>query len=564
MKELWNPLFEISKSRSFLALNAFLCFLLVNAIVSEANCKKDLSRSKRFELTSSTRKLASALDSTLYIDAFYSSKVPGEYKARLELTQQILKEIESAGNGKILLRFYDPDTSLEDARKAADSGIEPQILQKAERGSASVKQAYLGVSLRLGSKTEVIPVAFFAEQIEYQILSGIRKMSRSGSDSGIGVLKTDSSLGTQAPGPGTGKDTIGIFLHQVLETTVGEVPEIDPEKGDFPDGLETLLWVGSGSLSEAAKYRLDQFLVKGGNLILLGKAMEFRMEGAGNRMGILTGGTEAGAAYRHPRLGDLNSFLEHYGIRIHSNLVLDPDHSLPMGPLVEVEPGILGRAPYPLWIVSGKKDRTLAVDSDYTKEQENLLLPWCSSLELIPDRQPNAKLTPLVFSGEEAEIRSDQVMLGEKQLSRIPIRPNGGPFVLGAILEGPLLSYFHEKALPKGTRRESFLTRSPKDKIPKILAFGTPYLVSDILAFPEYGDIFRDTNIPFLLNSIDFMEGDSDLSAVRSKQSLILKMDPISVGTENLISILNIFGVPVILSLYATLRIARRRRMQPK
>ncbi|EQA47310.1 hypothetical protein LEP1GSC050_1116 [Leptospira broomii serovar Hurstbridge str. 5399] len=560
MKDLLKPFLEISKRRWFVLANLFLFFLLMNGIVSSGNCRKDLSRSQRFELTVSTRKLLQNLESILYIDAFYSSKVPGEYKARLDLTKEILSEIASVGGKKVVLRFFDPDSSQEDALKASESGIEPQILQKSDRNSASVKQAYLGLTLTLGSETEILPVAFFAEQIEYQVLSGIRKIQRKDQDSGLVLLKTHGSLSPQNPGPGSGKDTVGVFVHQVLETEIGVIPELNLESDEIPEGTSVLLWIGSGSLSQMERYRIDQFLVNGGSLILLSKTMDFRMESSGNRMGILTGEAGAGMAQTDPFAHDLNSFLEHYGIRILSNIVLDPDNSLPMGALIEVEPGVLGRYPYPAWIVASHKNNTLNDDSPFTKEQENLLLPWSSSIELIPGKQKNALGVPLIFSGSDAEIRSDRVMLGEKQLQQTPIRPNGGPFVLGAIVEGPLESYFADKPLPKGVGKNGYLSRSPKDKFGRILVLATPYLVSDILAFPDYREIFRDTNIPFILNAIDILSGDTDLLAARSKQSLILKMNPVSPKMEIFASLINVLGIPLFVSLYAFLHLRRRRR----
>lgn len=107
---------------------------------------------------------------------------------------------------------------------------------------------------------------------------------------------------------------------------------------------------------------------------------------------------------------------------MNTDLVLDPNRSLPIGPLMEVEPGVIGRNAYPPWILAGHSQEMLNEVSPFTKPLKNLLLPWISSLTLFPDRQPNVRMEPILSSSEEAEVRSSIVALGEKQIFATPIR----------------------------------------------------------------------------------------------------------------------------------------------
>ncbi|EMO03099.1 hypothetical protein LEP1GSC116_1173, partial [Leptospira interrogans serovar Icterohaemorrhagiae str. Verdun HP] len=83
-----------------------------------------------FETSESTRRVFQKLHSPLYIDAYYSSKIPVEYKVRLDITKELLNEIASLGNKNVILRFYDPSESVEIEKKAIEAGITPQILEK--------------------------------------------------------------------------------------------------------------------------------------------------------------------------------------------------------------------------------------------------------------------------------------------------------------------------------------------------------------------------------------------------------------------------------------------------
>lgn len=545
MKELLFPFLEISKKPWFLLGNGILFFLLLNGIVSSGNCRKDLSKTGRFELTESSKKVFSDLDSILYIDAYYSSEIPGEYSSRLQITKGLLKEIESLGKGKIVLRFYDPDISKEDAGKAIEAGIEPQILQRTGRSSASVKQAYLGLALTLGNRNETIPLAFFPEQIEYQILTAFKKLNEPGRDSGIAVLKSEGNSGLSESG--APKDRMSLFFREVLTGEYGPISEIDPNKDSIPSGVDLIFWNSDLPVSETSIRKLDEYLANGGNLIVFPKTMEFQMQSPEAGFGLLTDDLGAGSVRSRKESEGMIRFLEYYGISIHSDIVLEPEDSLPMGALIEVEQGVFGRYPYPPWILARKQSGNLDPSSPYTQDQDSILLPWSSSLEILPGDRKKITYSILAKSSAEAESRGEPLSLGEKQLQAVPIRPNGGPFPLVVLAEGKF-----EPRTGGSIANESRNTG-------RILVVGSPYLVSDLLAYPDFREILKNSNIPFLLNSIDLMRGEEDLVKTRSKQSGILKMKELPFGWQTGIGLFHLFFFPVLLGLYAFRRLKSRR-----
>ncbi|EMJ93272.1 hypothetical protein LEP1GSC193_4129 [Leptospira alstonii serovar Pingchang str. 80-412] len=539
----------------FLFFQIFLIFLFSNGIVSRFACRKDLSESGRFEIGESTRKILQNLHLPLYIDAYYSSRVPGEYKVRLDLTKELLREI--AGVSNVTLRFHDPDRSMEEEKKAIEAGISPQILEKTERGSSQIKQVYFGLTLTLGTRKETLPVAFHAEEIEYKILTTLRKMIRKPGDTEIGILSLPGTLSTADTGPEIGKDTIGIFANRILKEEYGVLPEVRLEKEDIQDSLHTLLWIGGGALSETASYKLDQFLMRGGNLILLFKSMDFRLESPNREEGIGMDSISAGIAKPTPQIEEQNRIFEYYGFRVNTDLVLDPNHSLSIGSWMEVEPGVIGKYPYPAWILADLSDKMLSEKNVFTKPLKNLLLPWVSSLTLFPDLQPNVTMEPILWSSENAEVRSSVVALGEKRIFATPIRSGDKKIVLGAVLEGSFRSRF--PFAPKTFKKSnSFLKQTSEGKTSRILVIGSPYLVSDLLAYPETRKIYQESNIPFLLNALDISGGDTDLIQIRGKKSAFLKLNPFSENEKITFSFLNLLGIPLLLGLYTFFRIRRR------
>ncbi|MBM9499452.1 GldG family protein [Leptospira sp. 201903071] len=540
----------------FLFSQVFLIFLFTNGIIGHFVCRKDLSVSGRFEISKSTKSIFKNLNETLFIDAYYSSKIPEEYKTSLDLTKELLNELSSLGGSKVFVRFHDPDTNEDDRKKAIESGIEPQILEKNERNSSQIKQAFMGITLSLGTLRETIPVAFFAEQIEYQILTTLRKMIRNPGESGIAILKIPGVLSTEPPGPSSGKDSVGVLVHQVLKEEYGPIPEILLNEEDVSDQIHTLLWIGSGLLSEKGAYRLDQFLMRGGNLVLLAKSMDFRMEAPNREEGIGMSPTNAGIARPTGEIEELNSIFVSYGFQVNTDIVVDLQHSLSTGPLMEIEPGVIGRFPYPAWILAGKKEKLLSEKSPFTAPLQNLLIPWSSSLNLDPTKQPNVKIEPILFASEESEVRSEIVTLGEKQILATTPKPSGEKQILGALLEGKFHSRFTKN--PNLDPASSFLSDTKEGKISRILVLGSPYIVSDLLVFPETREIYQESNIPFLLNSIDIFSGDSDLIQIRSKKSAVLRLNPFTEKERFFLSFLNLLGIPLFLGLYTFLRIRHR------
>ena len=213
---------KLNHSKSFIILNIFILFLFTNALLSNFYWRKDLSQNNRFDITDSTELVLKNLPTKLYIDAYFSTDIPGEYKARMNITKEMLKEIASVNRSKVELRFFDPDTNENDKKKANEFGIEPQTIQKVERGSAEVKQAYFGVTLTLGTKIETLPVVFYPEQVEYQVLSTLKKMTKKNTASEIGWVKTKGAFTTPTPMMNTiSKDTMGIYVKHFLKVKKG-------------------------------------------------------------------------------------------------------------------------------------------------------------------------------------------------------------------------------------------------------------------------------------------------------------------------------------------------------
>jgi ABC-type uncharacterized transport system involved in gliding motility auxiliary subunit len=550
-------LLNLVRSRQFLLLQIILFFFCLNYFFANLNCRVDLSRSGRFQLTESTKKTLESVSDKLYLDAYYSEDIPAEYKARLDLLKETLKEIRNVDPSKVELRFFDPDANPSDREKALELGIEPQTLQKVELSSAQVKSAFLGISLRMGKETDVIPVAFFAEDLEYQILSTVKKMIRktNRSGSGLGLLVEDGSMDAPVPGPRSGKDSFGVFIHQVFAPEFGAVFPFGINDGPIPGDIRTLIIAGTPELTESGKYYLDQFIVRGGNCIILPKTMDFQLDPNSAALSPMTMG-QRGFAQTTQGIFDWGKFLEDYGILIEPNLLLDPENSMPMGPLVQMESGGFGRYHYPLWILASKDSGNFKTESPFLKDQEVLLFPWASALGIKEDVQPKVEKTVLIESAASAVKKVDYLHVGEREVFQMDLRPDGKNYPLLLELKGKFQSRYSQGKLPPDVDPKSYRAGSESES--RIMVVGSPYIISDLLVLREFREIYQSANVPFFFNMIDILQGDEDLVKARSKKPVFETLKAFSEREQVFYSLLNILLVPIMIGLYAYFRMRAR------
>ena len=547
---------KLNKNFKFISFSTFLSFFLFNYLISDFYCRKDLSRENRFNLTDSTEKVLQNLPEKLYIDAFYSSDVPGEHKARLSLTRELIKEIANVNRKKVELRFHDPDSNESDKKKATEAGIKPAQLNQQERGSVEIKQAYFGIKLTVGSKSTVIPNAYFAEAIEYQILSSLKKMLKKNNSSTVAILKTAGAFLAPEQTQGMGKDTFGRFVHRAFAPENGEIQEINVNSESIPDEIKTVLWVGSPDLTDKGKYYIDQFLMRGGNLLIFAKTFNFQMGGQ-NQMAAMMGGGNEGLAQPAAEVGAINAFLSHYGIEIKTDMILEPDDSYAVTSIFQQLTNPNAEAfHYPLWVIPRKESGTINPKSQFTKNASAVLLPWTSSIDVKSDKQPGAVYTTLIESTKKADKRAEFVIVNEEKVAKQPINAQNTSFVLGLHVEGNLKSYFTTDTVPKETT-EAFIDKTKEGKKSQIVVFGSPYIVSDMLATNDYLPLFR-TNLSFVLNVIDILSGDTDMLSLRTKQVYTKNLKDVNKTEKFIYSFLNILLLPVGIGIYAFLRLKKR------
>jgi ABC-2 type transport system permease protein len=321
-------------------------------------------------------------------------------------------------------------------------------------------------------------------------------------------------------------------------------------EGGVPAEVDLLLVLKPRDLTEKAVFHLDQYLMRGGRIILCSGAYSTDFSSNGIQVRSVTSG--------------LDDWLAHLGVRIPQQLVLD-DRNRPL-PVPEQRSTPLGTlltwrmAPYP-YLVEVTEDGLAA--PEILAGLDGVGIYWGSPVEVELAEDSGIEAREILRSSDRAWTSDDLL-----QVSRLDyeVPPETGVQVLAVSLSGRFPSYFAGKEVPVGSDEGAptavALEESPETRL---LVVGDTEFLSDFVA-RALGDTeagFFTQNLRFLENAIDWMTLDSDMIAIRSRGASGRRLAQTDRGTQVAVEALN-YVVPALLLLaFAVYRFWRRGRIEP-
>src|ERR1700686_5318061 len=98
-------------------LYLIIIIVAINFVATQFHYRLDLTKEKRYTLSSPTKKLLQNLDDNIKIDIFLTGDLKAGVKKLSKSTEELLSEFKEYGKGKIYFRFFDPLTDLDDSAK---------------------------------------------------------------------------------------------------------------------------------------------------------------------------------------------------------------------------------------------------------------------------------------------------------------------------------------------------------------------------------------------------------------------------------------------------------------
>jgi ABC-2 type transport system permease protein len=328
------------------------------------------------------------------------------------------------------------------------------------------------------------------------------------------------------------------------------VTDVDLGSGEgVPSDVDVLLVVKPTGFTEEQVFRVDQYLMRGGRVLICSGRFEADLGGRGLSLTPVSSG--------------LDDWLAHHGIEIENTLVLDDaNQALPipevrMTPLGAVRTWTL--APYPYLVEVREKG---IVDREVAGNLSAVGLYWASPLSVNPP--------------EGTQVRE---LLRSSGLSWTDDDPSAAAFIdytvpdetearlLGAALTGRFRSaWAAEDGAEKtgGERREVPLEGAvPLEESPetRMIVVGNAEFLSDMVARvlgTDEGGFFAE-NLAFIQNAIDWALLDNDLISIRSRAATVRRLPTLEDTTRASIEVSNYLVAAAALAALALWSVWRRR-----
>ncbi|HDR04212.1 MAG TPA: hypothetical protein ENN84_03060 [Candidatus Marinimicrobia bacterium] len=502
----------ITDKKQFLIYTVVILTIAVvlNIVSRQLFVRFDLTKDKVYSLSESSKQVIGKLEDRMVAKVYFSKDIPGQLANSRRFLQDLLEEYEAWGDGKFRFEFINPDES-EDAKSAAQrDGIPPVQMQVIENDKLEIKNVYIGMVLLYSDKKETIPMLRTDGGLEYELTSKIKKLTAVGFKN-IGIVNL----------PGNDSET------QKLEEALREsyrIRQYDLEQ-EIPFDVNVMLVNGAGdSLSLDQLYHLDQFLQRGGRLFL--------------------GQTRQTANIQQGSASDIQSnifdFLRHYGVEIGKEIITDAS----CGQIqVQQQQGffrMVNAVNYPVFPVI------------HHFNEENLMVRNFEEARIF---------FPNEITAADSGIDFTWLLQTSNRTGAV-----SGPYYNIYPLQNPLLNKFPNKeknlaALLRGVRNSYFAQNSDYEKKENFISGNTVELivVADLQFFNDQRAASVPENVSLILNGVDYLSGDEELIAIRSRDVTSRPLKALSDGERNFWKWINI-ALPALLVLVFALLKWRRNR----
>jgi len=493
----------------FLTVLVLMILLLVVLNSVRYFTRIDLTESKAYSISDVSRNLFEEIPEEVQITYHVSARLHERFPQPQEIID-LLSEYTASSRGAITLTIENPPTDGSEIDAEA-LGIVPQQLQVSEQGEQIFALVYSGIVVSYLERYDTIPFVFSAASLEYEITSSIRDLVANGTKAvRILVGYPDRSLDADYSFAATQLS----HSYDVREQAPG-----DP----VPDNIDLLLVVGGENLSTEELFSVDDYLSRGGSVLMTVDSVSVDIDG-----GLVASPIADAAVF---------PMLESHGVTVGSELVLDEAYNQ----ITIVESGrgfnVQRLLPYPHWI--SILEQFTSVDHPVTSRFTGLDLYWPTYLELSDDAV-----------GEIIVASTNQAWLMPE-----PYRTNPQESAVFGMAADQTRGQYGMVAVVTGgsSGAESLGGRL-------MVVADADFLSNRLIQATQSG-----YNMNFLESSAQWLTNDEDLLEIRTRAARDLRLNGIEDPAQKRAFVvfaqtLNIYVVPAIVIVIGIIRFLRRRR----
>lgn len=425
-------------------------------------------------------------------------------------------------NGKFTLDFVEPEAGDgSEAQRILDEwGFQPMIAALGDE-----TQFYFYLTLEDDHQVIQIPTGRFdSSEFSDALEAGLRRFA-SGFTRTVGLALPSSAQRQQGmPPQGHSFGTLQQLVSQDHTILMEDLSD-----GNVDSGADVLLVMAPENLGEQSLFAIDQYLMRGGTVIIASSPRSIETRGA--------------ELLLRPVASGLEDWLAHNGVNIEETVVLDERQAPFPVPVLRRVGGFEFRdmqfVDYPYLL--DVRDGGLNEDHTITSGLPQLTVGWASPISLAIDDELSS--TVLLRSSDKAW-RSDasDVMPSLDAAGQSSLSGDGQSRqeeVIGVLLEGEFQSYFDAvpEPAPVGEEEPEILTTALISKSPnsaRLLVvssndFASDQVLSGVIA--AAGTQYFGP-LEFLMNGVDWALEDSSLMSIRSRAHFNRTLPPLAKETQ--------------------------------
>jgi ABC-type uncharacterized transport system involved in gliding motility auxiliary subunit len=478
----------------------------LNIISSRLFGRVDVTEDSIYSLSEGTEKILEKLDGDVTLRLYFSRSIkelPASIKNYASRVEEVLNEYASLSDGKVSIEVVDPEPDTDEEEWARKYGIQPARLPQ---GS----QLFFGAVLLKGSQEVVIPYIDprREEFLEYDISEAFVGLSRK-SKSKIGIVSSFAVLSASGSPYGGGGESWALASEMQKNFDVESIPL---EALEISNEFDTVIVVHPKGASEKFQYALDQYVMRGGKLIIAVDPMS-RFDLSQNRSQPQMGGRPPSAASDLPKL---------FGAWDVTFSASDMVGDVGRGSNINAGGQVIN---YPFFMSLRKED--FSSESVITNNLNQILFAEGGSFKFKSDK--GYKFETLLKTSVDSGVANSQMVayVSPADLAG-QMKVDADEHILAGLLTGTFKSAFDSQ--PAFSEEEKKQVTQPHKAVAD--AKGAIVLIGDVDFLTDGNSVskmrfagqvivqMRNDNLNLVFNSADFLAGSQDLISIRSSGKL--------------------------------------------
>jgi len=451
---------------STLGMNIAILIVL-NLISTMFFYRLDLSKNRSYTLGKASKDSVRKLEENMVIKIYASKDLPSDFLSLNYYLKDLLTEYKIYGKSRFSFEYIKAQTAEQLQQQAAVNNLGVFRVQSFENDQISLKEVVFGMTFEYKGKIERLNFSpSMQSKLEYEITSLIKSMAN--------VNRAELFVWRDS--------TFYSYPTEVFSKNLESNYKVISTDLNTPlsQGGVLLLTGVREVLSEDQLYNLDQYIMHGGKIVLLQDRTTITPESI---IEIQT---------------NLFSLLNHYGIEIKPNMVMDYICD-------EQRVGISKTIPFPIFPVVRGTDHSII-----TKNIDNIVLYVASELALTKNND-NLKFDPILKTSPNSGLVKSPNFAVDPNIFNIHTREQFPlpAITVGAKIEGRVTSYFANDPV-----------RSANPEFKKSIDDAEFVIFGDRdLSIDQENNLFRDRAY-IVFNAVDYLLGNESMIKIRSKSLL--------------------------------------------